>query len=68
MLAEVFNPEQAVHARHGQGGAAPAALDAMLVEQRDALERARTWTLDQRARLRAAEQSLLQQCRQACRG
>lgn len=68
MLAQVFDPEQAVHTRKGVGGAASAALEVMLVDQQRALEQARAWTQDQRARLRSAEQSLLQQCRQACRG
>ena len=59
-LRDALNPEAALAARTAPGGAAPEAVEAMLVECAQALTKAENWAWRLRAQLRKAEKALLQ--------
>lgn len=57
-LAHALNPEKAVAARLDLGGAAPEAMQAMLVECRKSLQQAEQWGKERKQRLDIAEMRL----------
>ncbi len=62
VLQRVFDPEGAILARTGPGGAAPDSVDRMIASCMAALEEAEVWTSRCRRRIRAAEASLRDGC------
>ena len=67
-LHDALDPEAAVSARATPGGAAPAAVDAMIVKCERALAETDAWTSNCRRRLRIAEDSLLRTTRAGALG
>ncbi len=67
-IDDALDPEAAVSARTGAGGAAPEAMEAMIVECERVLAQAEAWTCEQRQRLRMAEDSLLCSTLECARG
>jgi len=67
-LHDALDPEAAVSARAAPGGAAPEAVEAMIVHCEQTLMKADTWTSDCRRQLRLAEAFLLQTAHDYSRG
>lgn len=64
-LRDALDSESAIAARTAPGGAAPAAIESMLAECRQALGEAETWTRGCRQTLRVTEDALFSAARQA---
>lgn len=67
-IAECMEPQHIVATRTTEGGAAPAAVQAMLAELATAHATARAWTRAQREQIVAAEQELVRLAEQLSRG
>ena len=59
IVADALDPAKAIASRTVPGGAAPAPMDSMLADGRDAVARARAWVERERSALEHAEQQLV---------